>query len=155
MDLKDYKLQIKELIPLRHSPDFNELLNKILFGENNSDKFIIKMEINRLAKPCVRIIDIRDKVTEPCVQFQQDSLTHYLTKETIKVLQKNIKLYGLYTVGAFEAVHEFIANKKNIQNTQLNKAKPKLIKEEQCELLPLSQKINVVLHVCSLFLISK
>tara|TARA_R110001583_G_scaffold1612_1_gene12685 strand:- start:42253 stop:44577 length:2325 start_codon:yes stop_codon:yes gene_type:complete len=140
MDIKAYKPQIKELIPLRKSPDFNDLLNKILFGEKNSDKFIIKMEINRLATPCARILDIRDKVTEPCIQFQQEALIHYLTKETIKVLQENINLYGLYTVGAFEAVHEFITNKKNIQNIQQNKIKPKVIKEEQCELLPLSQK---------------
>jgi hypothetical protein len=140
MDLKAYKPQIKELIPLRNSPDFNDLLNKILFGESNSDKFIIKMEINRLATPCARIIDIRDRVTETCVQFEQEPLIHYLTKETIKVLNDNIKLYGLYTVGVYEAVHEFIANKKNKQNIQQNTIIPKVINEEQCELLTLSQK---------------
>lgn len=140
MDLKAYQLQIKELIPLRNEPDFNELLNKILFGENNSDKFLIKMELNRLTTPCQRILDIRDKITDPCISFEQNRLTHYLTKETIKVLQDSIKFYGVYTVGAFEAVHEYIVNKKNKQNIQQNLIKPKVVKKEQCELLALSQK---------------
>ncbi|MCP4323017.1 MAG: PilZ domain-containing protein [Alteromonadales bacterium] len=140
MDLKAYQSQIRELIPLRNEPDFNELLDKTLFGETNSDKFLIKMELSRLAKPCQRIIDIRDKVTESCVRFEQDKATHYLTKPTIKVLQENIQLYGLYTVGAFEAVHEFIANQKAKQQSLQNLKKPKEIRKEQCELLSLSQK---------------
>jgi hypothetical protein len=140
MDLKAYQAQIKELIPLRNEQDFNELLNKILFGENNSDKFLIKMELNRLAKPCQRILDIRDKITDTCIPFEQDKLKHYLTKETIKVLQDSIELYGVYTIGAFEAVHEYIVDKKNKKNIQQNLIKPRIIKEEQCELLALSQK---------------
>jgi len=143
MDLKAYRSQIRELIPLRNSPDFNDLLNKILFGESTSDKFLIKMELSRLCKPCQRIVDLRDRITDPCELFEQDRLKHYLTKETIKVLDKNIQLYGLYTVGVFEAVHEYIAEKKEKQNQQklqkqLDISKP--IKKEQCELLALSQK---------------
>ncbi|WP_022941005.1 PilZ domain-containing protein [Psychromonas hadalis] len=140
MDLKAYQSQIRELIPLRNEPDFNELLNKILFGESNSDKFLIKMELSRLAKPCQRLLDIRDKVTEPCEIFEQDKLKHHLTKPTIKVLQKSIKLYGLYTVGAFEAVHEFIATQKNALKKRQITRKKVVKREEQCELLTLSQK---------------
>jgi len=143
MDLKAYRPQIKELIPLRNSPDFNELLNNILFGESTSDKFLIKMELSRLCKPCQRIVDLRDRTTEPCELFEQDRLKHYLTKETIKVLDSNIQLYGLYTVGVFEAVHEYVAEKKEKQQQQklqkqLDISKP--IKKEQCEFLALSQK---------------
>jgi len=140
MDLKAYQSQIRELIPLRNEPDFNELLDKILFGETNSDKFLIKMELSRLAKPCQRILDIRDKVTEDCVRHEQDKAIHYLTKPTIKVLQDNIQLYGLYTVGAFEAVHEFIANQKAKQKHQQGLKMTKVISKDQCELLSLSQK---------------
>jgi len=143
MDLKAYRPQIKELIPQRHSPDFNELLDKTLFGENNSDKFLIKMELSRLCKPCQRIVDLRDRTTERCELFEEGALKHYLTKETIRVLKKNIQLYGLYTVGVFEAVHEFIAEKKEkiqIQKLQKQIDTNKPAKKEQCELLALTQK---------------
>lgn len=140
MDLKAYQPQIKELIPLRHSPDFNELLNKTLFGESTSDRFLIKMELSRLSKPCQRILDLRDKITESCTLFEQDKIEHYLTKETIKVLQDNIQLYGLYTIGAFEAVHEHIAQRKQQQQIQQQLKIVKPVKKEQCELLTLSQK---------------
>ena len=139
MDFKDYQSQIKELIPLRNAPDFNDLLNKILFGESNSDKFLIKMELNRLTKPCQRIIDLRDKVNEECQLFQQDDIKHYLTADTIKVLEENINLYGLYTVGVFEAVHFYLAQKKEKQQKKLSvKKTPK--NPEQCEFIQLSQK---------------
>ncbi|PKG39318.1 PilZ domain-containing protein [Psychromonas sp. Urea-02u-13] len=140
MDLKAYQTQIIELIPLRNEPDFNDLLNKILFGESASDKFLIKMELSRLAKPCQRILDIRDKVTEKCDLVEQDKLKHYLTKPTTVVLQKNITLYGLYTVGVYEAVHAYIALEKIKKKSQQRSPETKVITQEQCELITLSQK---------------
>ncbi|MFT6905878.1 MAG: hypothetical protein ACJAS1_002541 [Oleiphilaceae bacterium] len=139
MDFKDYQSQIKELISLRNEPDFNELLNNILFGVSNSDKFLIKMELNRLANTCIRIIDLRDKVSEYCQLHRQGTLEHYLTTDTIKVLQENINLYGLYSVGVFEAVYFYIAQQKEKNNKkQLIDELPK--KQDQCEFLHLSQK---------------
>ena len=141
MDFKDYQPQIKELIPLRNAPDFNDLLDKILFGESNSNKFLIKMELSRLTKPCQRIIDLRDKVTEECVVFQQDDIKHYLTRDTIKVLKENINLYGLYAIGVFEAVHLYLTQKKEkSQQKKLSAEKASKNHPEQCEFIQLSQK---------------
>lgn len=140
MDFKNYQSQIKELIALRNEPDFNTLLNKLLFGESNSDKFLIKMELNRLANPCQRIIDLRDKVTEDCQLFQQDKLKHYLTKETIKVLKDNLKLYGLYTIGVFEAVHAYLALQKKQQRQKQLSVAEMPSGQNQCEFIQLSQK---------------
>ncbi|WP_028862602.1 PilZ domain-containing protein [Psychromonas aquimarina] len=140
MDFKDYQSQIRELIPLRNAPDFNDLLNKILFGETTSVKFLIKMELNRLSQPCQRIIDLRHKVTEDCQLHQQDGLKHYLTKDTIKVLQETIELYGLYTVGVYEYVHYYLLQQKQRQTEKHFSDSELPVKEEQCEFLRLSQK---------------
>lgn len=127
MDLQKYNSQIIELIALRNEEDFNTLFDNILFGENNSDKFLIKMELKRLAAPCNRIIDLRDKVKNNCQLFEQQGIKHYLSSEAITVLQENIKLYNQYTVGVYEAVHQFIEQQKIIQfeqsqqNNQTNK----------------------------------
>ncbi|GLS91664.1 pilus assembly protein PilZ [Psychromonas marina] len=140
MDLKAYQSQIRELIPLRQESDFEELLDNILFGESTSNKFLIKMELNRLATPCQRILDLRDKVTDTCNLFEQDTIKHYLTKPTIQVLRNNIDLYGSYTVGVFEAVLDHVALQKERQQKQ---QQSKLItpeKKEQCEQLALSKK---------------
>ncbi|WP_019615231.1 PilZ domain-containing protein [Psychromonas ossibalaenae] len=140
MDFKDYQSQIRELIPLRNAPDFNDLLNKILFGESTSDKFLIKMELNRLSQPCQRIIDLRHKVTEDCQLHQQDGLKHYLTKDTVKVLQETIELYGLYTIGVYEYVHYYLLQQKQKQTEKHFSDNELPVKEEQCEFLRLSQK---------------
>ena len=121
MDLTAYQSQIKELIPLRNSPEYNDMLDKILFGESNSDKFLIKMEVSRLTTPCQRLIDLREKVLDTCILFKQGNINHYLTKPSIKVLQDNLQLYGLYTVGVFESVHEFISQQKAQQQIQIQK----------------------------------
>jgi hypothetical protein len=142
MDLTAYQSQIKELIPLRNSPEYNDMLDKILFGESNSDKFLIKMEVSRLTTPCQRLIDLREKVLDTCILFKQGNINHYLTKPSIKVLQDNLQLYGLYTVGVFESVHEFISQQKAQQQIQIQKGlkKENIITEHQCELLALSEK---------------
>lgn len=143
MDLKAYQDQIIDLIPLHNSPDFKELLDSILFGESNSIKFLIKMELNRRTKPCQRIIDLRDKVIEPCELFEKNNIEHYLTKAAVKVLEDNIALYGLYSVGVFEAVHDYINAQKEQKQKQITKKifnAPESIKKDQCECLALAQK---------------
>ncbi|MCG6202469.1 PilZ domain-containing protein [Psychromonas antarctica] len=139
MDFKNYQVQIKELISLRNEPDFNDLLDRILFGESNSDKFLIKMEINRLTKPCIRIIDLRHKMNEECQLFQHEKLSHYLTAGALKIYQDNHHLYGVYTIGVFEAVDSYIAQKKKKQAKKQLVVIPKK-RQDQCDLLCISQR---------------
>lgn len=120
MDIKDYSPQIKVLIPLRNEPDFSELLNNILFGETNSDKFLIKMELNRLTQPCVRVIDFRDKVSDKISHFTHQQLTHYLPTYAITAFQEAIGLYGDYTVGAYESLFAYIQKIKQQKIIQTN-----------------------------------
>lgn len=139
MNLKDYQSQIKELIALRHKPDFNELLNKILFGESSSDKFLLKMELNRLTKPSRRIIDLRDNVNEDCRIYQCADIKHYLTTDAIKVLEESIKLHGLYSEGVVEAVYAHIAQQKEQKNKKLVSRESQKT-ANQCEFIQLSQR---------------
>lgn len=123
MDIKDYYPQIKELIPLRNEPDFTELLNNILFGESNSDKFLIKMELNRLTQPCVRVIDFRDKVSDKISQFTYRQLTHYVPLYAITAFQEAIGLYDGYTVGTYEALLAYVQKIKQQKTIQTNAKK--------------------------------
>lgn len=136
MDLKNYHAQIIELIAFRNKPDFAYQLDTILSAESNSDKFLIKMELSRLAKPCQRIIDLRDKVNADCELFEHKKISHYLTTNAINIFQENIKLYGLYTIGVYEAVHSHIAQQKTLQSKKIDiEDSPR--KKTQCEFLHL------------------
>lgn len=108
MDFNKYQSQIRTLIPLRNDSDFNDVFNKVFVGESNSDKFLIKMEINRLAQPCVRIIDLRDKVTEKTYPYTHKKLDHHLTTSAIKTLKETTKLFGDYTIGVYEIVLDHV-----------------------------------------------
>ncbi|MDN2663237.1 PilZ domain-containing protein [Psychromonas sp. 14N.309.X.WAT.B.A12] len=138
MNFKDYQPQINALIPYRNKPDFNSMLDKIFFGESNSDKFLIKMELNRLVKPCTRIIDLREKVIEKTDQYVHFEITHYLTLSANRALKSAIKLYGGYTVGAYEHVIEHVQKVKQIQNAKALQASATEINENITENIELN-----------------
>ena len=123
MDFKVYQSQIRSLIPLRQQADFNDLLNKVLFGESNSDKFLIKMELSRLAQPCARIIDLRDKVNDRTSEYKHQGLKHHFNPSAIKAFENAINLHGNYTIGVYEAVLEHV-QKIKLQQVSMTNVKP-------------------------------
>ena len=139
MDLKDYQSQIKELILAKNDPYFNDLFNNILANESTSDKFLIKMELSRLSKPCQRVIDLRGKVQQECQPFTYDNTLHYLDEDTKTIFEKSIKLYDKYTIGAFEEViNHHLKMKKEQQNKKTSLSKDNY-QNKQCELISLSE----------------
>jgi hypothetical protein len=69
-----------------------------------TDRFLLKMEIKRLAAPCTRLIDLRGHVDGECRSFEHDGRLHYLDDIAIKVHEDNIRFYQGYTFGVYEAV---------------------------------------------------
>ena len=70
-----------------------------------TDRFLLKMEVKRLANPCTRLIDLRGHVDGECKAYVDDSRTHYLDDIAIKVYVDNKQAYGSYTFGVYEAVN--------------------------------------------------
>lgn len=120
MDFNKYQSQIRTLVSLRNESDFNDVFNKVFVGESNSDKFLIKMEINRLAQPCVRIIDLREKVTEKTSLYTHKGLDHHLTADAIKTLHDTTKLFGDYTIGVYEIVLNHVQKMKLQNNNKIS-----------------------------------
>lgn len=69
-----------------------------------SDRFLLKMELKRLASPCIRLVDLRGLVDGDCKQFTHEERIHFLDDVAIKVFEENFKAYKGYTVGVYEAV---------------------------------------------------
>ena len=69
-----------------------------------TERFLLKMELKRLAAPCTRLIDLRGHVDGECRSFEHDDRLHFLDDIAIKVYQENITFYKGYTFGVYEAV---------------------------------------------------
>jgi hypothetical protein len=68
-----------------------------------SEKFLIKMELKRLASPCARLIDLRGLVDGECKPYEYEGKTHFLDDVARKVFEQNIALYNGYTFGVYDA----------------------------------------------------
>jgi hypothetical protein len=69
-----------------------------------TEKFILKMELKRLAGECSRSIDLRGLVNGVCKLFEYDGQSHFLDDVAIRVFEANIAEYEVYTFGVYEAV---------------------------------------------------
>ena len=69
-----------------------------------TEKFILKMELKRLAGPCTRSIDLRGLVNGVCTLFEYNGQSHFLDEVAIRAFEDNVVKYGGYTFGVYEAV---------------------------------------------------
>lgn len=69
-----------------------------------TEKFLLKMELKRLASACLRSIDLRGLVDGDCKLFEYDGQSHFLDDVAIRVFEANIEEYKTYTFGVYESV---------------------------------------------------
>jgi len=113
-DLLPYRQVIEGLAPLVNKPVFNAEFERQTKSISTDLRFLVKMEVKRLAKPCIRSIDLRTIVKDDCRLFQQHGIEHYLNVNGILAFEKLVKRYGEYTFGVYEGVLDE-ANKEKDQ----------------------------------------
>ncbi|MCM2680528.1 PilZ domain-containing protein [Echinimonas agarilytica] len=119
MDIETYRPLIEQLKPLVKDPEFGELLARFVRTEPNQAQFFIKMELKRLAEPCIRVIDCRPRAGENAKSVTVAGITHYLDSHTQVAFEREMKVFGRYTMGVYETV---IAVEKSLRAA--NKAAP-------------------------------
>ena len=67
------------------------------------EKFLLKMELKRLAQPCTRLIDLRGLVDGECQAYEHDGRIHFLDDIAIRVFEENLTYYNGYTFGVYDA----------------------------------------------------
>jgi hypothetical protein len=128
----------------KHQPiidDFRGVVNKANFDErfsaatrqlSNNERFLLKMELKRLAGNCVRAIDLRGLVDGECQLFDFEGQSHFLDDVAIEAFKESVALYGGYTFGVYESVknakNSFRNIYKNEQKTTKNIKKPSVEK---------------------------
>lgn len=84
--------------------DFEAKFNSATKKIPKTERFLLKMELKRLAGQCTRLVDLRGHVDGECRAYEHEERIHYLDDNAIKVFQDAITHYGSYTFGVYEAV---------------------------------------------------
>lgn len=108
MDLSNYTSVIKKLSKQYNSPDFNELFDAMTQGESKSNRFLIKMEVNRISAPTRRILDFRSSGEKDVMRFEYNSIVHHLSAAEIALFKSLLEEnQGYYTLGIHEDILAF------------------------------------------------
>lgn len=128
-DLEEYHDIIEELKPMINEPEFNQVLTQVASMVSKQKRFLLKMELLRLARPCIRLIDLRGLVDGKCRLFEHQGKEHYLDSVAIETFERQVRIFGEYTIGVYEAVTNTennyrVMHKKEQQAARKRKAEP-------------------------------
>ena len=102
-DFSKYKKLINEFSGQVLNSDFEARFNAATKNIAKTERFLLKMELKRLAAPCTRLIDLRGHVDGECKAFEHEDRTHYLDSIASQVFTEAFTRYSSYTFGVYEA----------------------------------------------------
>jgi hypothetical protein len=136
-DLLQYADIIDQLKPMVNEPEFNQVLLQVGADIPKEKRFLIKMEVKRLAKPCMRSIDLRGLVDGKCKLYEHEGRKHYMDEIAVEKFEEQIRVFGSYTFGVYEAVQ----NTENNYRVLREKAEAR----DQSKQSPGAQKTSSIL----------
>lgn len=96
---------INKLISSYHTAQFDMRFNKLTQGLSTQKTFLIKQELARLFKPCIKTIDLSSRTQYPIIEFKWDNKRFYLDEIAKRIFLVAIdKFHGKYTEGVYETV---------------------------------------------------
>ncbi|MCP4985898.1 MAG: PilZ domain-containing protein [Colwellia sp.] len=119
-DFSKYSRLIERFRGLVNKRSFERLFTEETEQLTQNDKFLLKMELKRLATECNRGIDLRGLVNGECQLFDYQGQSHFLDEVAIATFKHNVELYGNYTFGVYEAVKDAKNSFRNLyQNEEI------------------------------------
>jgi len=117
-----------------HKPSFD-----IKFTQNTkhiakTERFLLKMELKRLAGACHRSIDLRGLVDGECQLYEYNGQSHFLDGIAISVFKDQVDIYGGYTFGVYEAVKNTENNFRVIYEKESNNSEQLALPKKFIEL---------------------
>ncbi len=95
---------IEQLKPLLQEADFDQMFQQLSQDLPSSERFLLKMEMQRLNQPSRQVIDLRDRLGA-CREQELGGISHFLNDSAADRLQELMCLYGnRLTVGAVETL---------------------------------------------------
>ncbi len=143
-DLEKYSSIIEKLKPFVNEPDFNKVLQQYAGNIPNHKRFLIKMELKRLARPCTRVIDLRGRVSGKCEVFEHDNITHFLDETARDVFEQEVQTFGEYTLGVYESVTNTENNYRVMQQKELDEQQPTATADDEVAAEPEESKHSYI-----------
>ncbi|WP_394240351.1 PilZ domain-containing protein [Vibrio astriarenae] len=122
---------VEHLLPAYHAADFETVLDQVVGDHSPTAKLLVKMEMNRLMSPCTKKIDLRGRVQGECREFTLDGIQHWLDDVAFNAYHKNIKKYGSYTEGVWEAMVNTRNNYRVMTQNNRAASNPNSVEEYQ------------------------
>lgn len=124
--LRRHKEVIETLRGMKPTGKVNEVIKSMIGPNNHSDIFMVKNELNRLLKPSMRPFRIEQYFHEQISHYTELNIgdfTHHVDELTERKLKNELaRFHGIYTVGAEEAMAQFVKdNKEQILHFQVNR----------------------------------
>ncbi|GBL03929.1 PilZ domain-containing protein [Glaciecola sp. KUL10] len=123
--IEKYQYLIETLAPMAHEDDFHELLAEKAKDCSEETRFLLTMEIKRLAQPCIKSIDLRTLVDDECTLRESDGIEHYISDEGFELYQHLMALYKYYAVGVRDGVIGYFSKQRDIALGKTKREKPK------------------------------
>lgn len=121
-DFSKYQKIINEFSGQVLKSDFEARFNAVTKNMNKTERFLLKMELKRLAAPCIRLIDLRGYVDGECKAFEHEDRVHFLDSVARSVFTDAFSRYGSYTLGVYEEVMNTENNFRVIYQNEKTKA---------------------------------
>ncbi|TDF39782.1 PilZ domain-containing protein [Alteromonadaceae bacterium M269] len=128
-DIEQYSDIIEQLKPVVGEPEFNQVLSQVASALPKPKRFLLKMELMRLAKPCKHAIDLRGHVDGECSPYEYEGITHHLDEVAVEVFERQIRSFGAYTLG----VKETVTNTENNFRVMHQKQQQEDLKKKDAE----------------------
>ncbi|WP_126842575.1 PilZ domain-containing protein [Idiomarina tyrosinivorans] len=105
MSTTHYQQLVEQLKPIVNDPDFDAIFNQLTTGEEGAVRLQLKLELQRLAAPCNRTVDMRSKTTNECKAVEHNGRTHYLDPVSKIIFERGLNTYnGIFTQDTFEQI---------------------------------------------------
>ena len=126
-DFSKYKKIIDEFSGQVLNSDFETKFYAVSKNLPQTERFLLKMELKRLAAPCTRLIDLRGLVDGECQVFQHEQRIHFLDNVASLVFTEAFTRYGSYSLAVYEATMNTENNFRVIyqkEKAQVSKGSP-------------------------------
>ncbi|MGX5913556.1 PilZ domain-containing protein [Aliidiomarina sp. Khilg15.8] len=106
MDTVATQQLIEQLKPVANEPEFDSIFSALTSDMSGPERFKLKAELRRLARPCTKTIDLRKRVDGRCRPYKHKGAVHYMDEVAISIFESGLERYrGIFTEDTYEQVH--------------------------------------------------
>ena len=138
-----YKTIIFSLVSYAMHPKLDTLIEKLTPNEKPSVRFLIKVEIKRLSKPCPYVLDFRSYFGD-CEPVDHQNVRHYLDEISKTLFAESLeKNNGLFSMNIFNELNAH-AKQRHIETLAQEKALKELKQGQQVKISDVVKRFSLI-----------